>query len=55
VLVDSPDTLEALRQAAEILQMEFADTEGSGRETLVKCESVLKRTRFVRTIELPLY
>jgi len=55
VLVDSPDTLEALRQAAEILQMEFADTEGSGRETLVKCASVLKRTQSVRTIELPLY
>jgi hypothetical protein len=55
VLRDSPDMVEALQQSAEILKMEFQDTEGSGRDTLVKCEKVLRRIRSVRTIELPLY
>jgi hypothetical protein len=55
VLIDSPDMVEALQQAAEILAMEFAATEGSGRETLMKCESVLKRAQSIRTIELSLY
>jgi hypothetical protein len=55
VLEDSPDMVEALLQAAEILKLEFADTEGSGRATLAKCETVLKRTQTVQTIELPLY
>ncbi len=54
VIEDSPDTVEALQQAAEILRMEFYDSEGSGRETLLKCERVLKRARRVWTIELPL-
>ncbi len=55
VLTDSPDMVEALRQAAEILEMEFLDAEGSGREPLAKCEKVLQRARTVRTIELPPY
>jgi hypothetical protein len=55
VLEDAPDMVEALQQAAAILYMEFADTQGSGRETLVKCEKVLQRTRSVSTMELPLY
>lgn len=55
VLEDAPDMVEALQQAAVILNMEFADTQGSGRETLVKCEKVLQRARSVSTMELPLY
>lgn len=55
VLEDAPDMVEALQQAAVILNMEFTDTEGSGRDTLVKCEKVLERMRSVKTIELPLY
>ena len=55
VLEDAPDMVEALQQAAVILKMEFTDTQGSGRETLVKCETVLQRMRSVRTMELPLY
>jgi hypothetical protein len=55
VIEDSPDMVEALQQAAEILEMEFTDTEGSGRETLAKCEKVLERTRSIKTIALPLY
>lgn len=55
VLADSPDMVEALQQSAEILKMEFEDTEGIGRDTLVKCEKVLKRIHSVRTVELPLY
>ncbi len=55
VLADSPDMVEALEQATEILKMEFSGTEGSGLDTLVKCEKVLHRTRSTCTIELPLY
>jgi len=55
VLADSPDMVEALEQATEILKMEFSGTEGSGLDTLVKCEKVLHRTRSTWTIELPLY
>jgi hypothetical protein len=54
VLADPPDLLEALQQATEILKMEFSDTEGSGRETLVKCEKALRRN-CSRIIELRLY
>lgn len=54
VVEDSPEMVEALQQATEILKLEFSDSEGSGRETLVKCEQVLQRTRRVWTIELPL-
>ena len=55
VLEDAPDMVEALQQAAVVLKMEFTDTQGSGRETLVKCEKVLQRMGSVRTMELPLY
>jgi hypothetical protein len=55
VLADSPDVLDALQQATEILKMEFSDTEGSGRQTLAKCEQALQRTRSTQTIELSLY
>ncbi len=55
VLADSPDLVEALAQATDILKMEFADTDGSGHETLVKCEKVLQRSYFTQTIELPLF
>ena len=55
VLADSPDMVEALEQATEILKMEFSGTEGRGLDTLVKCEKVLHRTRSTCTIELPLY
>jgi hypothetical protein len=54
VLGYSSDLVEALQQATEILKMEFSDSEGSGRETLAKCERLLQRTRKVWTIELPL-
>jgi hypothetical protein len=50
-----PDLVDALTQATEILETEFFDTEGSGRETLAKCEMVLQRTRRKLTIDLPLY
>ena len=55
VVADSPDLVEALQQATEILKMGFSDTEGSGRDTLAKCEKALQRTRSTYTIELPLY
>jgi hypothetical protein len=55
LLDDSPDVLDALRQATEILKMEFSDTEGSGRQTLAKCQKALHRTRSTQTIELSLY
>ena len=55
VLADSPDLVEALAQATDILKMEFADTDGSGHETLVKCEKVLKRRHLTQTIELSLF
>jgi hypothetical protein len=55
VLADSPDLVAALAQPTEILKMEFADTRGSGYETLVKCEKVLQRTNSTQTIELPLF
>ncbi|HUC53336.1 MAG TPA: hypothetical protein VMR90_04785 [Candidatus Cybelea sp.] len=55
VLADSPDLVDALQQATELLKMEFSDTEGSGHQTLVKCEKVLERTRSTQTIVLPLY
>ena len=55
VLADSPDMVEALEQATEILKMEFSGTEGTGLDALVKCEKVLQRTRSTCTIELPLY
>jgi hypothetical protein len=51
----SPDLVDALTQATEILETEFFDTEGSGRETLAKCEMALQRTRRKLTIDLPLY
>jgi hypothetical protein len=54
-LADSPDIVEALEQATEILKMQFLGTEGSGRETLAICEKVLRRARSICTIELPLY
>jgi hypothetical protein len=54
VIEDSPEMVEALQQATEILKLEFSDLEGSGRETLAKCERVLQRTRRVLTIELRL-
>jgi hypothetical protein len=43
---------EALQQVTEILKLEFSDLEGSSRETLVKCENALRRTRSVCTIVL---
>jgi hypothetical protein len=55
VVADSPDLVDALQEATDILKMEFADTEGSGRETLDKCEKALQRNRSICTIELPLY
>ena len=55
VLADAPDLVEALEQATEILKMGFSDTDGSGHDTLVKCEKALERTRSTCTIELPLY
>ena len=55
VLADSPDLVEALQKAIEILKMGFSDTDGSGRDTLVRCEKVLQRSRSTYTIELPLY
>ncbi len=55
VLADSPDLVEALAQATDILKMEFADTDGSGHQTLVKCEKVLQRMHLTQTIELPLF
>jgi hypothetical protein len=55
VLADSPDMVEALERATEILKMEFSGTEGTGLDTLVKCEKVLQRTRSTCTMELPLY
>ncbi len=55
VLADSPDLVEALAQATDILKMEFSDTDGSGHETLVKCEKALQRTHLTQTIELPLF
>jgi hypothetical protein len=55
VLADSPEVIDALQQATEILKMEFSETEGSGRQTLVKCEKALQRTRSTQTIELSLY
>jgi len=45
---------EALELAAEILKMEFAETEGSGKETFLKCEKVLERTKSVMTVRLSL-
>ena len=51
----SPDLVDALTQAAEILETAFFDTEGSGRETLAKCEMALQSTRRKLTIDLPLY
>jgi hypothetical protein len=55
VVADSPDLVDALQEATDILKMEFADTEGSGRETLDKCEKALQRNRSICTLELPLY
>jgi hypothetical protein len=55
IVEDSPDMVEALEEAAEILKMEFAETQGSGRETLLKCEKVLGRTKSVFTLRFPLY
>ena len=55
VLADSPDLIDALQQATEILKLEFSDAEGSGRQTLAKCEQALQRTRSTQTIELSLY
>jgi hypothetical protein len=52
---DSPDLVDALQQATDILRMEFTGTEGSGSETLAKCEKVLQRTRSICTLELSLY
>ena len=54
MLADSQVMFEALLQAAEILKLEFSDLEGSGTETLVKCENALRRTRSVCTIDVPL-
>jgi hypothetical protein len=54
VIEDSSEMVEALQQATEILKLEFSDLEGSGRETLLKCEQVLDRARRIWTIELPL-
>jgi hypothetical protein len=54
-LADSSDLVEALQEATDILKMEFADTDGSGRETLHKCEKALQRTRSICTLELTLY
>ena len=51
----SPDLVDVLAQATEILETEFFDTEGSGRETLARCEMVLQRTRRKLTMDLPLY
>jgi hypothetical protein len=47
--------VEALGLAAEILKLKFAETEGSGKETLLRCERVLGRTKSVLTVRLPLY
>jgi hypothetical protein len=43
VIEDSPEMVDALQHATEILKMEFSDSEGSGQETLLKCERVLDR------------
>ena len=49
------DFVSALADATELLRMEFLETEGSGRETLVKCEDALRKAQSVRTLILPLY
>lgn len=49
------DLVGALEDATEILRMEFLETEGSGRETLVKCEDALRKAQSIRTFILPLY
>jgi hypothetical protein len=50
------DLTDALLGATEILRTEFADTQGSGRETLERCERALCKARLpIRSIELPLY
>lgn len=52
---DSPELLEALAQATELLRMEFHDTDGGGSDTLAKCEQALLKARTSCTIELRLY
>lgn len=37
------ELVDALREATEILEAEFADTDGGGRKALLKCRSVLAR------------
>lgn len=49
------DFVSALAVATELLRMEFLETEGSGRETLVKCEDALRKAHSGRTFILPLY
>lgn len=55
LLADSHEMFEVLLQSTKILKLEFTGLEGGGRETLVKCENALCKTRSVCTIELPLY
>jgi hypothetical protein len=55
VLTDSPDLVDALQEATDILKLEFTGTQGSGSETLAKCEKALERNRSICTLELPLY
>lgn len=49
------DLVAALRDAIELLRMEFLETDGSGRETLTKCENALRRVQSIRTFILELY
>lgn len=37
------ELINALREATDLLEMEFSQTEGTGRQTLLKCRGVLAR------------
>jgi hypothetical protein len=44
----------ALSAAISVLRMEFSGTEGSGRQTLIRCERTLRRVSLPRSFVLPL-
>jgi hypothetical protein len=48
--VEQWELVDALRDATKILEAEFADTEGAGRQALVKCRTILSRATY-RAIE----
>jgi hypothetical protein len=54
-ICDPVEIQEALEDAVELLRMEFADTEGSGEQTLKKCEAVLRKLKSQNTLILSLY